>query len=215
MTQAPSLYHRVKPCLPEEQKIVLSDQESLLLNRRDFHVNQISPVQATLASLGIGVSYPFRVFMSFLDAFAIGLEEKDFNIIATDPSLAVACYHVWLRSGGKKGKGRIYAPKGMPNFPKKDGIVGDLITEFNEAVESAADSRPPKGRLKYFTFVIGNTKTAAQTVFAADQFLPVKRGLLLLKDYSRVDAFDERDYLESKKIFVSVTFEGHAFALKL
>lgn len=215
MTNNQSLYHKVKPCLDQDLKIVLSDQESLLLNRRDFHVNQISPVQATLSSLGVNVSYPFRVLLSFLDAFAIGLNEKDFNVIATDPSLAVACYHVWLRSGGRPGRGKIYAPKGMPTFPEKQGIVGDLINDFMSAVDNAPNARPSKERLNDFTFVIGNTKTSAQTLFAADQFAPVKRGLLLLKDFSRVDAFDERDYLESRKIFVSVTFEGHAFALKL
>jgi len=210
-----SLYSRVKPCLGDT-KAVLSDPETLLLNRRDFHMNQVSPVQATLQTMQLAVGYPYRVLLSFLDAFAVALPAgADFNVVLTDPSLGIAAYHVWLRAGGSGKKGKVFAPKGAPKLPMKDGILGDLVRDFMGASDTRPDARPGKTRLCHFTFVLGNTKNAAQTLFAADQFVPVKKGLLLLKDYSKIDAADEREYFESKRIFVSVSYEGHAFALRL
>jgi hypothetical protein len=47
------------------------------------------------------------------------------------------------------------------------------------------------------------------------QSLEIKYGALLLKDYAKVGAFDERDYLESKLVFPTTLFEGHALAMKL
>ena len=208
-----SLYKRVQGCIPP-QKCVVSDPESLMLNMRDFHINQISPVHATLQSLNVNVSYPFRVFLSFLDAFAQGMRGCDFNIILSDPSLGVAAYHAWLRSGGSRLLGRVYAPKGMPKFPQRDGIYGELFSDFEAALDTTPAATPVNGRKDLFTFVLGNTKSAEQTLFAVDRFVGVERGLLVLKDYARGDAFDERDYLESKKIFPAVTFEGHAFVIR-
>lgn len=208
-----SLYKRVQNCLPQ-QKCVVSDRDSLMVNMRDFHINQISPVHATLGSLGINVSYPFRVLLSFLDAFAQGIQGRDFNIVLSDPSLGVAAYHTWLRAGGSKKCGLIYAPKGVPKFPERQGIYADLFGDFSAAVDASPSSTPREGRTELFTFVLGNTKSAEQTLFAVDRFVPVKSGLLLLKDYAKGDAFDERDYLESKKVFPAVTFEGHAFVIR-
>ena len=103
----------------------------------------------------------------------------------------------------------------MPKLPPQKGILAEIMTDFDKSVDSSPDARPTKARRNFFTFVLGNTKSASQTLFAADQFSQVQLGILFLKDYSRIDAFDERDYLESKKIFLSVTFEGHAFAVRL
>ena len=210
----PSLYHRFKAELGQP-KAVVSDAESLLLNRRDFHISQVSAVHATLASFGINISYPFRVFMSFLEGFAVALGGRDFNIFLTDPSLGIAAYHVWLRGGGGGGKGRIFAPRGIPKFPSKSGLLGEFVADFEACVERKPDARPDLERARLFTFVIGNTKTSAQTLFAIDRFLEVETGLLLLKDFARVDASDERDYLEAKRLFPSVTYEGHAFFLRM
>ena len=209
-----TLYNRLKPHLGNVSS-VLSDAESLLLNRRDFHINQISAVQATLSSVGLDISYPFRVMLSFLDAFALGLTDEDFNIILTDPSLAIGAYHVWLRAGGSPQRGRVFAPKGLPPFPQRAGIVGDLITDFVSRADTSPDAKVSEDRSGLFTFVLGNTKSSAQTLFAVDRFIPVQRGLLLLKDFARSEAFDEREYLESKRIFPAVTFEGHAFVVRL
>jgi len=208
-----SLYKRVQGYLPP-QKCVVSDPESLMLNMRDFHINQISPVHATLQALGVNVSYPFRVFLSFLDAFAQGVQGQDFNIILSDPSLGVAAYHTWLRSGGARDVGRVYAPKGMPKFPSHRGILDELFSDFQASLDTAPAASPCDHRKEFFTFVLGNTKSSEQTLFAVDRFVGVSRGLLVLKDYAKGDAFDERDYLESKKVFPAVTFEGHAFVIR-
>jgi hypothetical protein len=209
-----TLYSQLKAYIPN-CKSVVSDAESLLINRRDFHVSQISAVNANLNFLGVNVGYPYRVLLAFLDQICGALIKDDFNIVLSDPSLAVAAYYCWMRAGGNLARGKVYAPKGIGKFNERTGLLGELLEEFSSITEAKAISKPVDTRVELFTIVLGNTKKPEQTIFAADRFVEAKSGLLILKDYGRVDAFDEREYLESNGIFPAVTFEGHAFALKI
>ena len=161
--------------------------------------------------MNITVGYPYRVLLSFIDSLATATKINEFNIILTDPSMAVAAYVAWVRSGGCTNRGEIYAPKGMPIFPRKKGIIGDLIDEFNKNVNTNPEIKNNK---ENFTFVIGNTKTASQTSFAANNFKDIKKGVLILKDYAKIDAAQEREYMEELMLFPSVTFEGHAYIIR-
>jgi len=208
-----SLAKHLKAHLPEHKSLI-SDAEFLLLDRKEYHHSQISPVHANLQMLGMKVGYPYRVLMSFLDQICAGLVRGDFNLVISDPSLTVAGYYCWMRAGGGDGKGRVYAPKGLPRMGQQRGLAAELLRDFESMAEALPNSKPDEARRELFTIVLGNTKNAAQTIFAVDRFAEAKQGLLVLKDYARVDAADEREYLESKRIFPAVTFEGHAFALK-
>jgi len=205
-----SLYKQLKEHLPKNTAI-LSDKEFLLINRKDYNINQLAPVQAILESIDVSVGYPFRVLLSFIDSLATASKVNDFNIILTDPSMAVAAYVAWVRCGGSAEKGNIFAPKGMPNFPIKDGIVGQILNDFIKKINNNPTVKFDK---EIFTFVIGNTKTASQTAFAATNFKDVKKGALILKDFARTDAYQEREYLEEMMLFPTVTFEGHGYIIK-
>jgi hypothetical protein len=205
-----SLYKQLKEHLPEKSA-VLSDKEFILINRKDYNINQLAPVQAILQSLNVTVGYPYRVLLSFIDALATASKIDNFNIILSDPSMAVAAYVAWVRSGGNEDKGMVFAPKGMPNFPSQTGMVGELINEFKKNINVSPKVNADKDK---FTFVIGNTKTASQTAFAAANFKDVQRGVLILKDFARTDAQQEREYLEELLLFPAVTFEGHGYILR-
>jgi len=209
-----SIYSKVKDHLPES-KSVISDDEMLLLNRRDFHMTQISAVHASMGSIGAKLGYPYRVLMGLLDAIVAGLRDTRMNIILADPTLTLAAYQCWVRAGGGGDRVITYAPRGLAVMPKSTALVQELIDDFVATTNQNPDGRPPEDRKALFTLVIGNTKTAEQTLFAVDRFVEAERGMLVLKDYARVDAFDEREYLESKLVFPTITFEGHALAFKL
>ncbi len=205
-----SLYKQLKEHIPKNS-VVLSDKEFILLNRKDYNINQLAPVQAILESIGVSVGYPFRVLLAFIDSLATASKINEFNIILSDPSMAVAAYVAWIRCGGNAEKGNVHAPKGIPNFPNQIGIVGEMITDFRKKINKSPNVEFNK---EIFTFVIGNTKTASQTAFAATNFKDVKKGVLILKDYARIDAFQEREYLEELMLFPTVTFEGHGYIIR-
>jgi len=207
-----SLYNQVKTLLSDDLKGVISDQETILLNRKDYHLSQISPVNATLDLLSINIGYPYRVLISFLDQFASNIKD-DFNIILADPSLTLAAFYVWVRAGGG-ARGQVYAPRRVAKIADKNYLIGELLNDFEKNTKSSPNSKPDDLRNNLFTFVIGNSKSSAQTIFAVDRFCDAKKGLLVLKDYSKIESFDEREYLESKLVFPSITFEGHAFCIK-
>jgi len=197
-----------------ESKSIIGDDEFILLNRKEYHVTQISPVNAVLHNLGFRVSYSYRTLLAICDQLSTGLVGGDFNIIISDPSMAVAGFYCWLKAGGSKNFGRIYAPKGVGRFRGADSILGELLSEFSGNTLSKSDSKPEEQRKALFTIVIGNTKQSNQTIFAIDRYTEIESGFLVLKDYARVDAFDERDYHEQKGVFPAITFEGHALAVK-
>ena len=205
-----SLYKELKEHFPKNS-VVLSDNEFILLNRKDYNINQLAPVQAILESINVKVGYPFRILLAYIDSLATASKVNDFNIILSDPSMAVAAYVAWVRSGGNKEKGNIYAPKGIPQFPNQIGITGELIAEFTKKIDKNSKLEFDK---EIFTFVLGNTKSESQTAFAATNFKDVKKGVLILKDFARTDAFQEREYLEELMLFPTVTFEGHGYILR-
>ena len=205
-----SLYKELKEHLPKNS-VAISDKEFILLNRKDYNINQLAPVQAILESIDVAVGYPFRVLLAFVDSLATASKINEFNIILSDPSMAVAAYVAWVRCGGNGEKGKVYAPKGMPNFPSKIGIVNEMLNDFMKQINTNPKVEFDK---EIFTFVIGNTKNASQTSFAATSFKDVKKGVLTLKDFARTDAFQEREYLEELMLFPTVTFEGHAYIIR-
>jgi hypothetical protein len=165
--------------------------------------------------LGTKLGYPYRVLLALIDQIASSIGDSKINIILSDPSLTLAAYQAWLRGGGEAGSVVTYAPKGLASLPQHHGLMGELVRDFQRSVNSSPNGKPEAERINCFTLVIGNTKSSDQTLFAADRFIAAQRGALVLKDYARTDSFDERDYLESKRIFPAITFEGHALAFKL
>jgi hypothetical protein len=208
-----NLYQQTKSLLPAV-KAAISDEELLILNRKDYHQSQISGVNAWINELGIKIGYPYRLLLSLIEQISSGSVDGDFNVVLCDPSLTVAALYSWVKSGGSPDYGSIYAPNGVAQIPHRGSLVGELVDEFFAKVDRRPEAKPSHNRAALFTFVIGNTKSAAQTTFAADRFFEVESGFMVLKDYARVDAADEREYLESKLIFPSITLEGHAYALK-
>ncbi len=209
-----SLYLKTKSLLGDV-KSVISDEESLLLNRRDFHITQISPVHATMTILGAKLGYPYRVLIAFVDNIVAGLREQQFNIVLSDPSLTLAALQCYLRGGGRGDLVKVYAPKGCGALPERDDLLGEIIHDFRANTITTPNAKPDASRREFFTLVLGNTKTADQTIFAADRFLEAEKGVLILKDYTKLDAKDEREYLESKLIFPAMLYEGHAVSFKI
>jgi hypothetical protein len=208
-----SLYKQLKEYLPKVASVI-SDEDTLLLNRRDYHLSQVSSVNATLQQLGISCGYPYRVLLSLLDQFAAALTEKDFNIVLAEPALTLAAFITFVRAGGNEENGHIYAPKGIAKFPEQSGLMFEICNDFISRTNQAPDAKPLNDRIDMFTFVIGTAKTAEQTIFAVDRYVESTKGILILKDYTKIDSADEREYLESKRIYPCMTFEGHALAMK-
>ena len=209
-----TLYRTLNDHLPPH-KTALSDSEFLILDRKDFHLSQISPVQPFVAKLGGKLGYPFRVMLSFLDQFSTGLQGKDFNIVLIDPKLVLAAYYIFMRSGGCKSKGKLYAPNKIAQMPDLGGIFGEIFSDMMSTIDIQPRRTLDVSRQTLFTYVITGAKEAKDVVMAADIYENTERGLLFIKDYAKVTSVDEREYLDSKGLFPSVTFEGHGFCLKL
>jgi hypothetical protein len=164
----------------------------------------------------IQASYSYRLYMSLLDMFAGNLSgDQPYRILAADPSLILAAFYVWIRSGANTQLSRVFAPRGVIELKTNSKIIISLWEKFSKMIDKRASV--PKGELDVdeFIFVLGSTKKADQTIYAADKFNEVRRGVLALKDFSKTSNFHERAYLENHKIFVSVTLEGNAYAIRM
>lgn len=203
-----TLYTKVKDLLPEH-KSVISDNELLVLDRRDFHITQISPVNAFIKDTGSKVGYPYRLYLSLVDQF-ISAGDVTRTIVVCDPSLSLAAFYAYIRAGGTE-RTRIAFPKGAAKIPKFESIYADTAARFMASAKNSV------GEVDDGTFlmVLATPKTPADTVYAAELFQKCKTGCILYKDYSKVGLSDERELLEKKGIFLHVGLEGHGLALKL
>ena len=206
-----SLFNKVKALLPDV-KGVISDPEILILDRREFQISQISPSHALLTAYGVKISYSYRLYINFLEAVLAGLKGQPINVLLTEPSLTIAAYYLWLRHGDGV---QVYAPKGRQKIEKQEmGIFKEAGEKFNQEVIAGEKAHIENERRGMFTFVLGNTKTAVHSSFAIDRYIEIPKGMLLLKDYGKVAAVDNREYLEENQIFPAVTLEGHGYAFK-
>lgn len=212
---AEALYTRFKDQMPEV-KTYVSDPEILVLNRHDFVLNEVSPVNSFLSMSSIQASYSYRLYMSLLDMFAGNLNgDQRYRILAADPSLILAAFYVWIRSGANTQLSRVFAPRGVIELKTNSKIIMSLWEKFSEMIDKRTSVPKEELDVDEFIFVLGSTKKADQTIYAADKFNEVRRGVLALKDFSKISNFHERAYLENHKIFVSVTLEGNAYAIRM
>lgn len=210
-----SLFNKLKPYLGEHKGVV-SDSEMLLLNRKDYVMNEVAAVEGFLQATGQKITYSYRMLLMLLDSLAGGIRTEKVKILIADESLWMAGFYTWLKVGGNSGENFIiYSPKGLPKKISHSIFMTQMYDEFYaNAIKKpgyAFDDINPDG----FTFVIGNTKTGEQTMFAADRFKNVERGVFILKDFGRIGGHSEREYLEKNGMFMNVTLEGHGYLLRL
>lgn len=208
------LYSLVKDHLPKS-KAYVSDDEILVLNRHDFILNEVSPVNSILKLAGIKIGYAYTLYLGHLDMFAYGLKtDQKIKILITDPSLWIAGFYIWIRAGANKENITVYAPRGLSVYEPKSAFIKEMWDGFVGCLDTSPQVENV-GNKKDFWFILGHTTAAEKTMYAADKFSAVAQGVLALKDYARVNHFHERAYLEGKRIFMSVSLEGNAFAVKL
>ena len=203
-----TLYTRVKEHLPPH-KSVIADNELLVLDRRDFHITQISPVNAFIKDTGSKVGYPYRLYLSLVDQF-VSATKGPITIAVCDPSLSLAALYAYVRASGP-GRTRVAFPKGAAKIPNFSSIYGEVATEFMAQAKNTIG----EVEAERFLMVLATAKSSADTVYAAEVFQTCARGCLLYKDYAAVGANDEREYLEKRGIFLHVGLEGHAMAVRL
>lgn len=212
-----TLYKKVENCLKQiNPKTVISDEELLVINRKDYVMNEVSPVEGFLQASGNKISYSFRMLLMLADTLAGAIREQKVKILIADESLWMAGFYIWLKVGGNKTNNYcVYAPKGIPKKISHSVFIQNLYDEFyHHTVHKPGypfDEQLPDA----FTFVIGNTKSGEQTMFAADRYKNVQKGVLLLKDYGKVGAASEKDYLEKGDMFVTATLEGNGYLIRL
>lgn len=218
MTKAVNLYNKVKDHLPD-LKGVISDESFIMTGRKEYQLSQVSPSFPILEALGARISYTFRTYIALLDQFAASLNPThigaDFNLFLSDPAMTVPGLIAYLRAGGSETKGAIFAPRGIAKLPRSDGLLGEMILEFNSKVNSRPDATIEHSRRQAFSFILGNSKQSTQMVLAARTFASASCGVMLIKDYASLQSPDEREFLESQRIFPGITLDGHAIAIKL
>ncbi len=210
-----SLYKTLKAHLPS-QEAVISDQEFLLMGRKDYHLSQLSPVHAFLQSAGAAnVPYTIRTFLALADLYASGIQAEQKNIVIADQQLTSAAVLVWLRSGANATTTRVYAPRGVSKMPPREGLLAEIYAELSSAIEKNVNALAGRDRPDALTFILGGAKKSTDTLLALDQYVAATNAVMLIRDYARIDAADEREQFDAKRVFPTLTFEGHAVCIKV
>jgi hypothetical protein len=197
-------------------KSVIADDQLLVLNRKDFLFTQISPINGYLQVLGARTTYAFRLYLNMLELVSTAVpKESPVTIYVSDDSLTLAAFYLWIRLGASRSGSIIISPRGIAKIEPKSKLTADFADSFYSNLSSTEKTSDLLDCDGAFVFVLGNSKTTEQSVHAADSFAQVKKGFLAVKDFSKVGNFDEREYFESRGIFLTVSLEGHGYNLKL
>jgi hypothetical protein len=206
-----SLYDQLKQHLPDA-KGAISDETSIFLDKRDFLLNQISPISEYIKLLDKKHSYPDLFIYSTLDGH-LELHKVAERLIffALQPVFNKYAFYFWLRLGDDNNKMITCAPNGFDEITVKTSFLKSYYKEFKTTIRPFEKS----SNKDTFSILLAETATIHQTRFAYDTFSSLDKALLILRNYTKLDSKDEREYAESKGIFVCTGLDGHAFALKL
>ena len=211
-----SIYKKVKEIVPVSDegqfKSVISEQDFLLFNRKDYYLTQISPSKAFFDSFKGRYAYTDRTYLGMVDGLLQFIDSSlKMRILILDPEELLTAFFIYLRSSSKDIV--VYAPKGVNKFemkPPPNALI-PFAKAFQEKLltgESAINHTDSDGGE---TFILASSKKSNYVISAVNKLEKIDRAVLCLKNYSLLGNYDEREYLEDRGIFVTTTFEGHAF----
>lgn len=183
------LYDLIKDRLKEPQGVI-SDNEMIALNRRDFIYAETSSTSAFLRLFHAeGVTYEMYSIVDYLHSVVCKARDPSFLRITqlsksmTVPSLAVSVFAGDLVRGVE-----IHAPRGLQPVSPIDSFAKDLHSRFLSQIKYEGERSDSIHEQNTIDFIFANASNEAEVTSGLKAFEKVNRGLILIKGYGRLTA---------------------------
>lgn len=210
------LYELVKDRLNSPEGVV-SDNEMLLLNRRDFIFSETSPGRTFLKMFNSErVTYEMYAIVDFLQSYLCKLrpgrnvEIYQLSQSMTLPSLAVSCY-----IDRSKNSLNICAPRGVQSVKAIDNFARDLYQQFESSINMDLTMKHIAQDNETLKIIFSNASSEAEVVSSLKSFESVSNGLLLIKGYGRSKAPNCGEIMLGAKLNLHNSLAGFSIAFAL
>ncbi|MBI5921847.1 MAG: hypothetical protein HY847_09345 [Betaproteobacteria bacterium] len=197
----------------KDPKGVISDKEMCLLNRRDFMFSETSMASNILGMFGAqNVTYEMRAILDFLHAYLCKLDTKaDVRVYQLSQTMTLPALMLTALLGDSSHF-KVYVPQGSQQVVSRDAFANDLLNRFKGACESSVPfGNVGKGK-NSLEIVLCNASNEADVASGLRLFANVKRGLILIKGYGRVEAPNCGELVLGAGLNVFCSLAGFGFA---
>lgn len=210
------LYDLVKDRL-KDPKGVITDNEMLLLNRRDFLYSETSTASALLRLFNSDrVTYEMYSIIDFVHTAVCKIgPTTSVRVYQLSQSMTLPSVAVSSIIGDRSENLRVHAPRGVQALRAKDAFGRTLVARFERQLDSGLAMGDLGGDGDSVDVLFCNASNEAEVSSALKAFEKVKRGFIVIKGYGRQKAPNCGDIILAARLNVHCSLAGFGFCLAM
>jgi hypothetical protein len=194
---------------------VISNEEFLVINRRDFIFAETSLARAILDMYKAqSVSYEMYAIVDFITASLLKTTKKNVRIYLLSRSMTLPALAAYAVLGDQNEKISIYAPGGLEKIAVKDEFARQIALGFAKSVDKNLTMQDI-GTNNNVDLIFCNASNEAEITSGIKFFERVSEGMILIKGYGKLGAPNCGEIMLQSKINLHCTIPGFAFSLNL
>lgn len=206
------LYDLVKDRLKDPQGVI-SDNEMVVLNRRDFLYSETSAASAFLRLFNAErVTYEMYSIIDFVHATVCKVRPPtEVRIYQLSQSMTLPSLAASVLVGDLASNVRIYAPRGVQGIQATDPFAQTLARRFESQLNSGLAMADLGLGEDAVDILFCNASNEAEVSSGLKSFERVRRGVILIKGYGRAKAPNCGEIILSARLNVHCSLAGFGF----
>lgn len=209
------LYDLVKDKIPHQEGVI-SDNEMLLFNRRDFIYSETSTTRAFLQMFGAtSVTYEMYAIIDLIQSITCKIspgESVDIVQISKTMTLPTLAIRTFLPESNRI---YLFAPNGLDKINATDNLSRDIAERFNKLVNYTKILPNGHDRLDSIKFILCNATDAAEVLTGLELYSTINRGILIIKGYSRAKAPNCGDAMLAARLNIHCNISGFGLSVAI
>lgn len=210
------LFDLVKDRLKEPEGVI-SDNEILVTNRRDFLFSETSTTGSFLQLFNAkNVTYEMYSIIDFLHASICKVRSPtEIRVYQLSQSMTLCSLAVSVLAGDLVSSVRIYSPRGTQSINAKNSFAEELKLRFNAQLSSDLVMSDIGSSENALDILFCNASNEAEVSSGLKSFERARRGLILIKGYGRSKAPNCGEIILSARLNVHCSLAGFGFCIAL
>jgi hypothetical protein len=194
---------------------VISDNEMVVLNRRDFIYSETSATKAFLRLFNAeSVTYEMHSMIDFLQSATCKIKKNtEVRVSQLSQSMTIPALAVSVFVGSGASSVRIYAPRGNQRISPRDGFAKSLLQRFEDQIQPSFEGRDTGTASEAIDIILCNASSEADVSAGLRTFEKINRGLIIIKGYGRSKAPNCGEMILAARLNVHCSLAGFGFCM--
>jgi hypothetical protein len=210
------LFDLIKDRVKEPQGVI-SDNEMVVLNRRDFLYSETSTASAFLRLFRAErVTYEMYSIIDFVHTNVCKIRPPtEVRVFQLSQSMTLPSLAASVLIGDLASNFRAYAPRGVQGIQSQDAFGQTLAKRFEVQLNSGLSMTDIGSGENAVDIIFCNASNEAEVSSGLKAFERVKRGFILIKGYGRAKAPNCGEIILSARLNVHCSLAGFGFCAAL